>query len=368
MITLRLAVTDLTADRMRSLVAIAAIVPIVVAHLVLVAVAGTLAAAPAGAGRTLVLLSTNPLDPSTGRLDDGILSDAVEAGGGAVVSATPLIFKPVKIGEAIFQLRAAPMAAWGPDLGLTLLEGRLPEPVADEIAITEGVASATGWRAGDVVEIFGTRFTITALVRAPGTKFASMWMSLDRADRLFEAAGTFQMATLALDPPAEPTTVRDAVAAAAAGRYSVYFENEITDLQAAGLQAASDLSILGTIIGIAVLAFGSFNLTAIALTERAADLGVARVLGVSRRSLTAFAAIRSMVLGLGGYLIGAALAVLYISRQGTTTLRSFVLSPRLDASDLAVAAVVTAGAGLAGAWLATWRAGYRPPRALVEGR
>lgn len=368
MTTLRLVFADLAADRIRSLVAVAAIVPIVVAHLVLVAVAGALADAPSGAGRSLVLLSTNPLDPSTGRLDDATVSDAVDAAGGNVVSATPIIFKPVKVGETIFQLRAAPMSSWEEVLGLTLLEGRLPDAQTDEIVITEGVASAAGWRTDDVVEIFGTRFTVTALVRAPGTKFASLWMSLQRADRLFEADGTFQMASLELDPTADPDAVRQSVASAAAGRYSVYFEDELTELQAAGLQAASELSILGTIIGVAVLAFGSFNLTAIALTERAPDLGVARVLGVPRTALTAFAAIRSMILGLVGYLVGATGAVLLMSRQGTTTLRSFVLSPRLDAADLALAAAVTAGAALAGAWLAAWRAGSRPPRALVESR
>jgi len=363
---LRLVFADLAADRIRSLVAVAAIVPIVIAHLVLVAVADALADAPEGAGRSLVLLSTNPLDPSTGRLDQGIVAEAVTAAGGAITEATPLIFRPVKVGESIFQLRAAPADAWEPVLDLTLLDGRFPAAGADEIVITEGVASAAEWRTGDVIEIFSTRFTITGLVRAPGTKFASIWMRLEHADRLFEAGGTFQMASLEVDPGADAEAARQAVAAAADGRYSAYFEDELTELQGAGLQAASDLSVLGTVIGVAVLAFGAFNLTAIALAERSSDLGVARVLGVRRAPLVGFVALRSTLLALGGYIIGAVAAFAYMAGQGTTTLRSFVLTPRLEPSDLLFGLLITAGATLVGSWLAAWRAGSRPPRQLVE--
>jgi len=366
MTVLRLVLADLAADRLRSVVAVAAIVPIVVAHLVLVAVADALADAPAGAGRSLVLLSTNPLDPSTGRLDDEIVADAVDAAGGTITDVTPLIFRPVKVGESIFQLRAAPGAALDGVLDLTLLDGRFPAAGADEVVITEGVAAASAWRTGDVIEIFSSRFAITGLARAPGTKFASIWMRLDRADRLFEAGGTYQMASLEIDPSADPEEVRQAVAGAAAGRYSAYFEDELTELQGAGLQAASDLSVLGTVIGVAVLAFGAFNLTAIALAERSPDLGIARVLGVRRVPLVAFVAARSTVLALGGYVVGATCAVAYIAGRSTTTLRSFVLSPHLDGGDLLRGLAITAAATLIGSWLAAWRAGSRRPRELVE--
>jgi len=365
---LRVALADLAADRIRSLVAVVAIVPIVVAHLVLVAVADALAEAPAGAGRSLVLLSTNPLDPSTGRLDDQTVADAVDAAGGSITEATPLIFRPIKVGESIFQLRAAPAEAWSTALDLALLDGRFPAAASDEVVITEGVAAAAGWRTGDVIEIFSTPFTITGLVRAPGTKFASIWMRLERADRLFEADGLFQMASLEIDPAAIPENVRQAVAAAAAGRYSTYFEDELTELQGAGLRAASDLSVLGTVIGIAVLAFGSFNLTAIALAERLPDLGVARVLGVRRTPLVGFVALRSTMLALAGYLVGAILATLYMAGRGSTTLRTFVLTPRLDAADLGLGLAITVGAALIGSWLAAWRAAARPPRELVMSR
>jgi len=365
---IRLVLADLRAGRFRSIVAAAAVVPIVFAHLVLVAVAGALAAAPTGGGRVLVILSSNPLDPSTGRLDQAILDTLTVAGGRDVVSATPLIFRPVKIGETIFQLRAARLADWEPVESLRLLEGRYPEPGADEMAITEGVADSTGWRVGDVVPVFGTDFSVTALVRAPGTKFASLWMDFDRADRLFETGGTFQTATLHLTSDSDPEAIRVAIADAAQGRFGVYYEDEINRLQGAGLSAASDLSALGTTIGIAVLAFGSFNLTAVALAERSADLGIARVLGVSRRALTVFASVRSSVLAIAGFAVGAAATAIYLATRPTITLRSFVVTPRLDLGDVGLGLAVTAAATLVGAWLAAWRAAARPPRALLEAR
>jgi len=365
---LRLVLADLRAGRFRSIVAAAAIAPIVFAHLVLVAVAGSLAEAPTGGGRALVIVSSNPLDPSTGRLDQVTLDRLLAAGGPGVESAAPLIFRPVKIGDTIFQLRAARLSEWEGVESLRLLDGRYPDPSADEIAVTEGVADTAGWRVGDTIEVFSTTFDVTAVVRAPGTKFASLWMDFDRADALFETRGTFQSATLQLTPDSDPEAIRLAIAAAAEGRFGVYYEDEINQLQGAGLSAASDLSVLGTAIGIAVLAFGSFNLTAVALAERSSDLGIARVLGVSRRALTLFASVRSAVLSLGGFVIGATATAVYLATRPTVTLRSFVVTPRLDWGDVALGVAVTATATLVGAWLAAWRAGARPPRELVEAR
>ncbi len=368
MTLIRLVLADIRAGRLRSLVAAAAITPIVFAHLVLVAVAGSLAEAPTGGGRVLAIVSSNPLDPGTGRLDMATLDRLVAAGGPGVAAATPMIFRPVKIGDTIFQIRAVDLADWESAEGLRLLEGRYPAPGADEVAITEGIADTTSWRVGDAIEVFGTRFTVTAVVRAPGTKFASLWMDFDRADRLFETGGTFQTATITLTPDSDPETVRSAIDTAAGGLLSVYYEDEINELQGAGLSAASDLSVLGTSIGIAVLAFGSFNLTAVALAERSSDLGIARVVGVSRRVLTVFASLRSAILSLGGFAAGAAITAAYLATRPTVTLRSFVVTPRLAGSEVVLGLVVTVVATLAGAWVAAWRAAARPPRDLLEAR
>jgi putative ABC transport system permease protein len=365
---IRLVLADIRSGRFRSFVAAAAVVPIVFAHLVLVAVAGSLSEAPAGGGRSLAIVSSTPLDPATGRLDSATLDRLVAAGGPGVAAATPMIFRPVKIDETIFQLRAVDLGDWESAQGLRLLEGRYPAAGADELAVTEGIADTTSWGVGDTFEVFGARFTITAIVRAPGTKFASLWMDFGRADRLFETEGTFQSATLQLTPDSDPEEIRAAIDAAAEGRFSVYYEDEINELQGAGLSAASDLSVLGTSIGIAVLAFGSFNLTAVALAERSADLGIARVLGVSRRALTAFASVRSAVLSLGGFAVGAAVTWGFLATRPAVTLRSFVVTPRLTFSEVLLGLGVTAVATLAGAWIAAWRAAARPPRQLLEAR
>lgn len=368
MTLIRLVLADLRAGRLRSIAAAAAVAPIVFAHLVLVSVSGSLASAPTGGGRSLVIVSSNPLDPSTGRLDPPTLDRLVAAGGPGIVSATPLIFRPVKIGDSLYQLRAAHLADWEPIESLRLLEGRYPSPDADELAISEGVADSDGWRAGDTVEIFATEFTITAVVRASGTKFASLWMDFDRADRLFETDGTFQSATLRLTAGSDPEAIRSAIDQAAGGLFGVYYQDELNELHGAGLSAASDLSVLSTGIGIAVLAFGSFNLTAVALGERSADLGIARVLGVSRGALTAFASVRSAVLAVGGFAVGATAAGVYLGTRTTITLRSFVVTPSLTFGDASLGFVVAVVATLVGAWLAAWRAGARRPRELLETR
>ena len=178
MTLLRIAWRDLTADRTRTVLHVAAIAPIVAAYLILISIAAGLRgqALPLEM-QSIVLLSPNALDPASGRLDPTVLDLAAEVGGTDVASVTPMIFRPIRMEDRIVQLRAAPMETWQTVHGLTLLDGSWPAQ-RDEIAITEGVAIAAEWEVGTRAGIFGTTFTVSALVRAPGTKFASVWMPL----------------------------------------------------------------------------------------------------------------------------------------------------------------------------------------------
>ncbi|HEX5630104.1 MAG TPA: FtsX-like permease family protein, partial [Acidimicrobiia bacterium] len=292
---------------------------------------------------------------------------AIEIGGESASSVTPMIFRPMRMEDRVIQLRAAPFDTWDSVHGLALLDGDWPG-TGDEVAITEGIAIATGWGVGTRAEIFGTDFTVTALVRAPGTKFASVWMRFERADALFEGQSGYQMITVVPAPGADPRTLLADLEEVAGGRYSVYFESELIAEQGAREGAADNLAAVSTLIGIAALVFGGFNLSAVALAERRTDLGIARSIGFGRRGIGGFAVLRALLLAAGGFALGALVAVIVLTATASTTVRSFVFTPDLPIAAWVVGAGLSALAAVIGTAVAVRSAAAIPVRQLVEPR
>ena len=368
MTVLRLAWRDLASDRVRSILHVAAIAPIVAAYLILMGVAGGLRdqSVPLEAQR-IVVLSPNALDPASGRLDPAVLDLIPAVGGADVASVTPMIFRPIRMDDRIVQLRAAPIDTWETVHDLTLLAGSWPR-AHDDIAITEGIAITTGWTIGTPAEIFGTTFTVTALVRAPGTKFASVWMPFDRADQLFEGMSGFQMAMVVPVIGADVRALRDRLEAASGGSFAVYFESDLVAEQGARQGAASNLAAVSTLIGITALAFGGFNLAALTLVERRRDVGIARSLGFSPTGITALALARGAILAFAGFVAGGIAAFAVLQGAAAATVRSFVFEPSLPVMSWLLGAAITGLTGLAGTWIALRRAATAPAYLLLEER
>lgn len=368
MTLLGIAWRDLLADRARSVMHIAAIAPIVAAYLILIAIsAGLRGQVLPLEMQSIVLLSPNALDPASGRLDPSVLDLAAEVGGTDVASVTPMIFRPTRMDDRIVQLRAAPIETWQTVHGLTLLDGSWPVR-HDDIAITEGIAIAAGWEVGTRAEIFGTTFAVSALVRAPGTKFASVWMPFTRADELFEGQSGFQMVTVVPAAGADMRGLRDRLSAASGGRFSVYFESDLAAEQTARRGAAENLAAVSTVIGIAALVFDGFNLAALTLVERRRDVGIARSLGFPRGAVAGVALTRAALLTAAGFAVGAASALAVLQATAATTVRSFVFVPSLPAASWALGVGIAAATAIAGTWLALRAPSSIPVHLLLEER
>jgi ABC-type antimicrobial peptide transport system permease subunit len=364
---LRIAVADALADWRRSLLTVVSVVPIVAAFLVLLGVsAGLRAEEVMTAESNIVLVSPDALDPSAGRLDPGVL-DVVPAVGGLEVAAfTPGIFRSVKVGDRILQLRGVDLTEWGELFSISLLEGALPRPGVDEVAITEGVVIATGWGIGSEVEIYGTRFTVSGLVRASGTRFVSVWMDFARADRLFEGASGFQTVSIRPAPGVDAGVLLERFEAAAEGRYEAFFEIELADRQSALSQVAARISVVSTVVGIAALAFAGFNLTAVTLAERRRDLAIARSIGFTTSEIGAVITIRSIVLSVSGFVLGGLVAWAVVAVTGPTTLRATVIEVTIPWTAWILGGAIAVAAPAVGASLALAGAARTPIRDLLE--
>lgn len=214
----RLALGDLKAQPWRTLLAVLVLTPLAASWFLLAAVSRSLAGlGTVGEERNIVVTEPDVFDVANVHLGAEHLATARSAAGADAESVTPLVLRTVELDERVLQLRAADPATWEPIHSLTVLEGTLPDGGADEMAVTAAVQLATGWEVGDRQRVFGTELTITAVLRGSGSKVASLWLPLDRAEQLFDRPGEFQFTVVRLRADADGDAVRARLRAAFPG-------------------------------------------------------------------------------------------------------------------------------------------------------
>ncbi len=184
--------------------AVLVLTPIAASWFLLASIAGSLQTlGDFGEERNIVVTEPDVFDVANISLDAADLAAAQAAMGEQAESVTPLVLRLIELDDRVLQLRAAETDTWSRVHGLAVLEGRLPSDDADEMAITRSVQVATGWEVGDVQRVFGTELTITALLEGSGSKVASLWVPLARAEALFERPGEFQFVVVRLSADAD---------------------------------------------------------------------------------------------------------------------------------------------------------------------
>ena len=291
-----LALGDLRAEPLRTLLAVLVLTPMAASWFLLATISGSLdRLGKTGFERNLVVTSTDVFDLSNIRLGATELREATAAVGDDADSVTAAILRVVRMDDRVLQLRAADPATWTPVHDVHLLAGRLPDPAADEIAVTRAVTVATGWKVGDRIRVFGTEFAITAELQGSGSKVAALWLPLTRAEALFDRPGEYQMVIVRLRAGADGDAVRARLRLALPG-YLVVDESAIDAQATRGVRSLGDLALVFTAVGIIGLAVGCANATALTLAERARSVGLLRVIGFGPRSVRGVLTMRALFL------------------------------------------------------------------------
>jgi len=351
----RLALGDLKAEPLRTALTVLVLAPMAASWFLLATISGSLdTLGKLGEARNVVVTEHDVFDLSNIALGDAELAAATKAAGVDAESVTPAVLRFVKTEGRVLQLRAADPSQWTSVHGVRLLEGRLPDPAADEMAVTQAVQVATGWKVGDQQRVFGTVFTITAILQGSGSKIASLWLPLSRAEALFERPGEFQFVMVRVRPGADGDAVRARLREALPG-YLVLDESAIQAEATRGVRSLGDLALMFTTIGIVGLAVGCANATALALAERGRSVGLLRVLGFEPRAVRGLLTLRAMFLTLVALALGLAVAWPFIAARPSFVLRSFTIEPRLALST----ALIGVALSLASAWIGAAVAGRR---------
>ena len=351
-----LAVGDLRAQPLRTALSVMVLVPLAVSWFLLASIAGSLdEVGRAGEARNLVVTDIDVFDLANIALGATDLAAASAAAGDRAESVTPLVLRLVEVDERVLQVRAANVTDWSSVHGLQLLSGTMPDPSKDEMAVTRAVQVATGWQRGATVRVFGTVFTVTAVLKGSGSKVASLWLPLARAERLFERPGEFQFVVVRLHAGVDGDAVKADLRTAFPDEL-VMDESAVQAEATRGVRSMGDMALVFTTLGIVGLAVGSANATALVVAERGRSLGLLRVVGFAPRTVRSLLAVRAVLLAASALTVGLAIAWPLVASRPSFVLRSFTIDPQVDAATVVLGCVLSLTSAYVGAVVAGRRA------------
>ena len=308
-------VRDLLHDRARSLLTVLSLAVVVVGFLLLACLAGVLQAfgRQSQVTNNLVIISADALDPMESSLSPDLLQTARRIAPNQVQRAFPMLFRHLTIQGRIMQVSAVPLEEMSNAVGLTLLSGAWPV-APRQVVMSTGVARATFWQVGSIVNIYGTDFQITGLVQSAGDDYGAMWMTYTEGQTLFGMERGFQIAVLPLDPSADPESVRKKLQAdpRISARYAVYLENALSDRYSQVNHNLLTLSNLLALVSLSAITFGIYNATSLTLAERGHEIGLLRVIGFTQARLRGFLFARTLLLTLAAYGLGWVAALILV--------------------------------------------------------
>jgi len=230
-----------------------------------------------------VIISADALDPMESSLNSDILQIARRVAPDQILRAFPVLFRHLTIQGRILQVWAVPLDEMPAALGLSLLEGRWPSGNR-EIVISQGVSQATSWKPGSTVNIYGSDFQVTGLVRAGENNYGAVWMIYTAGQSLFGTQRGFQIAYFPLTPLANPEHVRQELQAnpGISSGYAVYLENALSDRYGQVNHNLVTLSNIMALVSLLAIILGIYNATSLSLSERSLEIGLLRMIGFTR--------------------------------------------------------------------------------------
>ena len=309
---------DLFHDRWRSLLTTLSLAVVVVGYLLLVSLAQAMVnlSKQAQVTNNLLILARDTIDPMDSSIHGDVLQTAMQISPEKIRSAFPILFRHLTIEGHLIQVRSVPLEEMPTSLSLKLVQGDWPYG-SQQIVVSEGAADVGSWKIGSKVNIYGTDFQITGIVRTEENAFGSVWMSYTEGQHLFGTTRGYQVGYLSLVPSADPESVRTRLLAdlRISPAYTIYLEHAFTNSYNQSNSNLLTLSGLMVLVSLLVITFGSYNATSLNLAERSLEIGLLSVIGFSLNKLRVFLLTRTLVLTLTAYSLGWLISLIFINLQ-----------------------------------------------------
>ena len=228
----------------------------------------------------------------------------------------------------------------------------------NEVVIGEGTKSLTNWRVGETIRIYGVDFKITGMVHSTGTKFGSIWMSLENAEKLFNTKGLYQFAWIVLTPGADPDGVISQLSSdpRLSGKFDIYYADQLYQQYSSALNDVRDISLVLVILALLSVMFGVYGSTYLTLTERKRELTILRSVGFTSRTIRVVLSMRTVIQVILAYLFSwviTTLAIHWFESINPIMIHSIPLPVIISAKILLVGAVLSIFFAWVGVWLPT---------------
>ena len=284
-----------------------------------------------------------------------------------VAQASPTIFNLMDLTPDVNAL----VYGWKADAfqfsSLQILTGRRFRDGHAEVMLGDILAANLKKAPGDILDIQGTPFTVTAIYHGASTLEASaVVMPLDQLQQLNGLQGKVGTIDIRLRPTPRGETpeqyqkqAQAEIEAALPGMHAVPAAERASDNQFVKLAHASawGTSSLALIIGI----LGIANTMAMSVFERTQEIGILRALGWNRWQVLAHIEIEAITLGLCGGLLGVALGWCALQVLAVFPWTASLVSASLHWQFLAEAVGIAGFSGLIAGALPAWRAGQLSP-------
>jgi ABC-type antimicrobial peptide transport system permease subunit len=226
--------------------------------------------------------------------------------------------------------------------------------------VDEVIAIASAWNIGSVVNIYGTDFQVTGLVRSGENNLGAIWMAYSEGQLLFGSQNGFQIAYLPLAPGADPETVCSMLQnnPKIINNYDVYLENAVSDGYNQINHNLVSLCGIMSVIALMAITFGIYNSISLSLTERSHEIGLLRLVGFTQGKLRRILVARALVLTGASYCLGWVAMIIYINIRNKQTPAGFTDAPltlgmTLSASILGL--ILATGFAFLGVWFSSNR-------------
>jgi putative ABC transport system permease protein len=209
---------------------------------------------------------------------------------------------------------------------LTLSEGRLFRPGLREIVVSKSISNRfKDARLGDSMKIGRTVWEVVGIIDATQTAYDSeVWADYNELSQEFERPIYSSLMVRAANEAAIPA-IRQRISEDRRVKLDVFSEKEYFEGQTAS--ASAPLQVLGYLVGV-IMAIGScfavMNTMYAATAYRTREIATLRVLGYKRRHILTSFVMESVVLAIGGGILGCLLALpVHGISTGTANFQNF---------------------------------------------
>lgn len=305
----------------------------------------------------LMMISHNVFDLTDSQITENDFEPIRELIPIQVKSVSPLMLKHLNVEGYFLQVRAAQLTDFETVHNLSLLEGTWPTGT-NEVVIGEGTRSLTKWNVGNVIRIYGVDFKITGLVHSTGTKFGSLWMSLENAEKLFNIKDQFQFAWIILNPGVNPDEVINQLTndSRLAGKFDIYYADQLYQQYSSALNDVRDISLVLVLLALLSVMFGVYGSTYLTLTERKRELTILRSVGFTSRTIRVVLSVRTIIQVVFAYLASWVITLIAIHGFESVSpimIHSIPLPVIISAQVLLIGAILSILFAWIGVWLPT---------------